>query len=99
MGAKRIPNEGSSPGRDEVLSNFSAEGLSPHMWGNSPGETYSWHSHTYHKVLYCVTGSIVFHTKEGHYELLPGDRLEIDSGTDHSATVGPHGVECAEAAR
>lgn len=99
MGATRIPNEGSPPSRDEVLSSFSAEGLSPHTWGNSPGETYGWHSHTYHKVLYCVTGSIVFHTKEGDYELLPGDRLEIDSGTDHSATVGPDGVECAEATR
>jgi quercetin dioxygenase-like cupin family protein len=99
MGAKRIPNEGSAPARDAVFSKFSAEGLSPHTWGNSPGDTYGWHSHSYDKVLYCLAGRITFHTKDGDYELGPGDRLEIDSGTDHAATVGPDGVQCAEAAR
>jgi quercetin dioxygenase-like cupin family protein len=52
----------------------------------------------YTKVLYCVSGSIVFHTREGDFELAPGDRLEVDPGTDHAATVGPGGVVCLEAA-
>ena len=57
------------------------------------------HSHSYHKVLYCVSGSIVFHTPDGDVELGAGDRLELPPGTPHSATVGPSGCECMEASR
>ena len=88
-----------SPGREEVRARFSEEGLSPREWGNGPGDRYGWHSHGYHKVLYCISGSIVFHTEEGDYELEAGDRLEIEPGTEHAATVGGDGVECMEAAR
>ncbi|MEW6155274.1 MAG: cupin domain-containing protein [Actinomycetota bacterium] len=82
-----------------IVSSMRAEGLDPQRWGNGPGDRYGWHEHGYHKVLYCLSGSIVFHTREqGDVELSPGDRLEIDPGTEHAATVGPAGVECAEAA-
>lgn len=82
---------------EAVLRN---EGLErPHGWGNAPGDTYSRHRHAYHKVLYCVSGSITFHTEAGDYPLEPGDRLEIPAGVDHSATVGPGGVHCIEASR
>jgi hypothetical protein len=30
--------------------------------------------------------------------LVPGDRLDLPAGVGHSATVGPDGVECLEAA-
>ncbi len=50
-------------------------------------------------VLYCVTGGITFHTDAGDFDLKPGDRLEVDAGTSHAATVGPAGVECMEASR
>ena len=83
----------------ETRAIFDHEGLRPHEWGNAPGERYGWHSHAYHKVLYCVSGSIVFHTEEGDLELEPGDRMEIEPGTEHAATVGPDGVQCMEAAR
>ncbi len=76
-----------------------AAGLSPRGWGNGPGDRYDWHRHDYHKVLYCVSGSIVFHTSEGDVELNAGDRLEVEPGTDHAASVGPDGVRCVEAAR
>ena len=29
----------------------------------------------------------------------PGDRLDLDPGTEHAATVGPSGCECVEAFR
>ena len=45
-----------------------------------------------------MSGSIVFHTHDGDFELEPGDRLEVDPGTEHAATVGPDGVRCMEAA-
>jgi hypothetical protein len=32
-------------------------------------------------------------------ELFPGDRMELDVGTDHAADVGPEGVACIESAR
>jgi len=83
-----------------VRERFADEGLQPHSWSNGPGDRYGWHSHPYDKLLYCVTGSIVFTTRhEGAHELGPGDRLEIDAHTDHAATVGSDGVVCMEAAR
>ena len=82
-----------------VEKRFSAEGLRPSSWSNRPGDRYGEHSHTYHKVLYCVDGSITFHV-EGHpIELHPGDRLDLTPGTPHSAVVGSDGVTCLEASR
>ena len=78
---------------------FGREGLRPTAWSNGPGDTYAWHSHSYHKVLVCVRGSIVFHLRDGDVELHAGDRLDIPPGAEHAATVGPDGVECQEAQR
>lgn len=89
---------GEAPGREEIESRFREEGLNPQGWENEPGYEYEWHTHDYHKVLYCVSGSIVFHTEEGDFGLEPGDRLDVEPGTGHSATVGPDGVRCMEAA-
>jgi quercetin dioxygenase-like cupin family protein len=72
-------------------------GLEPRWWSNGSGDRYGWHEHGYHKVLYCLSGGIVFHTDEGDLELGPGDRLDVTPGTRHAATVGPRGVECVEA--
>jgi quercetin dioxygenase-like cupin family protein len=84
-----------------VLDAFAAEHLTPHRWSNAPGDVYAPHSHTYHKVLFCLRGSIVF-TLTGSrdsYELHPGDRLDIEPNTTHEAVVGESGVTCIEAAR
>jgi hypothetical protein len=94
-----------SPGQDSPTSEdlgrwFRDQGMEPRAWGNGPGDTYGWHAHDYHKVLFCVSGSIVFHTRsDGDLELEPGDRLDVEPGTDHAATVGADGVQCMEAAR
>ncbi len=50
-------------------------------------------------MLFCLAGSIVFHTDEGDIELTAGDRLDLEPGTSHSATVGPEGCECVEASQ
>lgn len=99
MGARLQKANGEPSGADEIRAHFEEEGLSPHGWGNGPDFRYEWHSHAYLKVLYCVTGGIVFHTHERDIELAPGDRMEIDPGTEHAATVGTEGVQCMEAAR
>jgi quercetin dioxygenase-like cupin family protein len=82
-----------------VLDAFAAERLSPQRWSNAPGDSYAPHQHPYHKVLYCLRGSIVFTlTDSGEaHELQPGDRLDIEPGTTHAAVAGPLGVTCIEA--
>ncbi len=82
-----------------IRAALDSEGLEPHSWSNGAGYHYGWHEHPYHKVLYCVGGSITFHTDEGDTVLGAGDRLDLPSGTRHAATVGPIGVACLEAAR
>ena len=82
-----------------IRAAFESEGLEPHSWSNVGGYRYDWHNHPYHKVLYCVEGSITFHTDEGDIGLEPGNRLDLRPGTRHAATVGPVGVTCLEAAR
>ena len=99
MTARLTPWDGAAPERRAVEARFREEGLSPQAWGNAPGDRYGRHAHDFHKVLYCVSGSIVFHTDAGDVELHPGDRLDVGPGTPHAATVGPDGVECMEAPR
>jgi mannose-6-phosphate isomerase-like protein (cupin superfamily) len=87
-------------GRQQALEAFRAEDCSaPRPWGNGPGDTYGRHAHGYHKVLFCLDGSITFHLENGDIELEPGDRLDIEPGTEHGATVGPNGCSCVEASR
>jgi mannose-6-phosphate isomerase-like protein (cupin superfamily) len=86
--------------RADAIAAFSGEGCSPaRFWENGPGDTYGWHDHGYHKVLFCLSGSIAFHTRDGDIELDAGDRLDLEPGTEHAATVGSHGCNCVEASR
>jgi quercetin dioxygenase-like cupin family protein len=96
MGVRHAPRA-LSPDRRELESWFRSQGLSAWWWTNRPGDTYGWHDHPYHKVLACQRGGIVFHTREGDVRLGPGDRLDIEPGTEHAATVGSEGVTCVEA--
>lgn len=99
MGARLDKAQDGAPSREEISAIFEQEGLRPREWGNAPGDRYDWHAHRYHKVLYCLSGSIVFHMRDGDMELEAGDRLEVEPGTEHAATVGPDGVTCMEAPR
>ena len=83
----------------EVIEALESEGLEPYSWSNGPGFVYGKHSHPYHKVLVCTAGSIVFHTPSRDIALTAGDRMDLPAGTLHSATVGPEGVTCIEAAQ
>jgi quercetin dioxygenase-like cupin family protein len=93
-------NDGSMD-EQAVYAAFARERLSPHSWSNGPHDVYAPHSHAYHKVLYCLRGSITFRlpaTRE-EIELRPGDRLDVEAGTEHAAAVGDEGVTCIEAPR
>jgi hypothetical protein len=58
MTARRQAKTRSQPG-------CGPRGLSPHGWGNGPGDTCGWHEHGYEKVLYCVRGLILAGIREG----------------------------------
>ena len=86
--------------RDQAERAFRAEGCSaPRAWGNGPGDRYAAHSHGYHKVLFCLEGSITFHLTGEDVDLAAGDRLDLEAGTEHAASVGPDGCSCIEASR
>jgi mannose-6-phosphate isomerase-like protein (cupin superfamily) len=98
MGATRLAN--AAPDREAAVRALREEGCSaPRSWGNGPGDAYAWHEHGYHKVLFCLEGSITFHLREGDVALEAGDRLDIEPRTEHAATVGPRGCTCVEASR
>jgi quercetin dioxygenase-like cupin family protein len=85
---------------DDAVAIFEAEGCSaPRSWRNAAGDRYGRHDHPFHKVLFCLSGSIVFHTDDRDVELTAGDRLDLEPGTAHAATVGPDGCGCVEASR
>ncbi len=97
-GAAKTPQ--AVAGRDDAVARLREEGCSaPRFWANGPGDTYGRHAHGYHKVLFCLEGSITFHAGDGDVELEPGDRLDLAPGVEHGATVGPRGVSCVEASR
>lgn len=97
MTYSKKPWEGGAPATAAVVeAAFAEEGLTPSRWSNGPGDRYGEHSHGYHKVLYCVDGSITFYVAGEPVELNPGDRLDIPPGTRHSAVVGDEGVVCME---
>jgi mannose-6-phosphate isomerase-like protein (cupin superfamily) len=84
--------------RDDALAIFAREGCSePRSWGNGPGDPYPRHEHARAKLLFCLEGSITFHTDDGDIVLEAGDRLDLPAGTPHAATVGPSGCACVEA--
>ncbi|MDH4113194.1 MAG: cupin domain-containing protein [Actinomycetota bacterium] len=86
--------------RTDALAAFDRGGCGPaRSWSNEPGDRYPRHEHGFHKVLFCLAGSIVFHTDEGDVPLTAGDRLDLPRGTGHAATVGPDGCSCVEASR
>jgi hypothetical protein len=84
----------------DAIAILEAEGCSaPRAWANGPGDRYGRHDHAYHKVLFCLEGSIVFHLDDRDVELGAGDRLDLPAGTPHAATVGHDGCRCIEGAR
>lgn len=87
------------PSERELREHFVADGLHPYTWSNAPGDVYPQHSHSYHKVIYVVEGSITFGlpVQRKKATLYPGDRLDLPAGVVHNAVVGPKGVRCLEA--
>jgi quercetin dioxygenase-like cupin family protein len=77
------------------------EGLEPYRWSNAAGDVYNAHTHTSHKVIYVVQGSITFGLpgRGQQVTLHAGDRLNLPASIAHDAVVGPQGVVCLEGHR
>ncbi len=88
---------------DEAASGraFASEGLSPTRWSAPAGDAFAPHRHARDKVLFCVSGSIVFtiEASGARIAMAPGDRLDLPAGVAHSAVAGERGVTCIEAMR
>jgi ARD/ARD' family len=96
--------QGSPLSREDAEATLRREGIAAEAWQNGPDYRYIPHDHPYTKVLYCIIGNIYFHVHDSgggvhDVSLEPGDRLELDPGIVHAATVGPNGVICVEGAR
>jgi len=96
LGAHVTRWDGPPPTRADVEDRLRTDDLQWTAWGNGPDDRYGWHDHSYRDLVWCVAGSITFHTVDGDHELRPGDQLDLDPGTPHAASVGPDGVECLE---
>ena len=92
---EQLPDEGL------LRSILAAEDLNPYVWSNKPGHVYGAHSHSYHKVIYVIQGSITFGLPDSGEKVTldSGDRLELSAGVAHDAVVGIQGVACLEAHR
>lgn len=97
MSTRRKPAAEEATSAAELQDRLRAAGLSPRTWSNEPGYRYAWHEHDYHKILFCARGAITFHTGDGDVCLESGDRLDVQPGTAHAATVHDEGVTCVEA--
>ena len=89
------------PDESLLRSILADEDLHPYDWSNGPGDVYGAHSHSYHKVIYVIRGSITFGLPDSSDKvtLNRGDRLELPAGITHNAVVGHEGVACLEAHR
>lgn len=90
-----------TPRVEKLNALLADEGLSAHRWSNRPGDCYPAHSHTFHKVVYVIAGSITFGLPGcgENVRLEAGDRLDLPAGVQHDAEVGSQGVVCLEAHR
>ena len=91
----------SPPSEIELQRLLGEQGLSAYRWSNGPGDRYGRHSHSFHKVIYVVQGSIVFTLPDRGEQITlnAGDRLDLPKDVVHEAVVGPQGVICLEAHR
>lgn len=97
---KVTPWPGPGPATEAAIHRvLSLERLSAYSWSNGPHDRYAPHSHSYHKVIFVVSGSITFGLPELGREahLSAGDRLDLPAGVRRDALVGPQGVVCLEA--
>lgn len=61
-------------------------------WRDGPGTTYEEHVHATREVRVVLEGTLTFSVDGVRYVLGPGDRIDLEPGEAHAATVGPNGA-------
>lgn len=83
-----------SPTEAELSQRLLDAGMQLTRWENIAGTVYHARVNGYHKVIYVVSGSIVFGFRIiGEPTILnAGDRISLPAGVEYNAVVGEEGV-------
>ena len=68
---EQLPDEGL------LRSILADEDLDPYVWPNRPGDLYGAHSHSYHKVIYVIRGSITFGLPDSGDKVTPTSAIVL----------------------
>lgn len=78
--------------RHAAARELAADGLDVLVWEDAPGVHYPEHAHPAREVRHVLSGTMTMGCSGAVHELGPGDRIELDPGESHWATVGAEGV-------
>ena len=79
---------------EQIKQHLRGEGFPfVHEWKDEPNKKYPLHQHKDRVTFYVIHGSVVIDFDGAKNELRSGDRIDVPPLTDHSATVGPEGME------
>jgi hypothetical protein len=92
---------GQHPTYQAISQKMTQEGLRPYAWSKGPNFRQAARSHGYHKVLYCVEGTleVVLPDMKQSILLRPGDRVDLPRGVRHESITGPRGAQCLESVK
>jgi quercetin dioxygenase-like cupin family protein len=77
-----------TPSAAELKVIMEKEGFSVYEWSDSPGATYSAHTHSDDQSHWVVSGTLELNVSGyGVVKLSPGDRDFMPGGTEHAAKV------------
>ena len=84
-------SEARKPRESEIRRRLEDEGFRVLRWRDDAGAIYQAQAHDHDESLWVVHGEIVFGVGGLTYPLSPGDRLNLPSGTVHTAYTGADG--------
>lgn len=80
------------PAEAALRASLEAEGYEVFSWSDSPGTTYSPHTHHHDESIWLFRGEMTFGVGGDEYPLRAGDRLMLPTGTVHTAVAGGSGA-------
>lgn len=78
--------------RKAVARELTDDALDVLIWEDAPDVHYPEHAHPSREVRHVLEGAMTVGSSGQTHELGPGDRIELDPGERHWASVGPEGV-------
>lgn len=78
--------------RRRAIAELEAEGLDVTEWSDDASASYATHAHEHREVRIVLEGALTMIVDGNERELGPGDRMDLESGQEHAARVGPDGV-------